>query len=118
MVLKRRNKSNTGHKQTMSVGSDAHLELRTHARLSTVHWLRAYSLKVLRILTYSGFGTKCGAPHFAPLLLKPLVAGENTSLNDRTCQVRELLGAQKAKCVLCPATPLTGSRFAAQEGFL
>jgi hypothetical protein len=29
---------------------------------------RACSLKVLWILTHSGFGAKCGAPHIAPLL--------------------------------------------------
>ena len=29
---------------------------------------RARSPTLLRILLYSGFGTKCGAPHFAPLL--------------------------------------------------
>jgi hypothetical protein len=31
---------------------------------------RARSPTLLRILLYSGFGAKCGAPHFAPLLLK------------------------------------------------
>ena len=29
---------------------------------------RARSPTLLRILLYSGFGAKCGAPHFAPLL--------------------------------------------------
>jgi hypothetical protein len=33
---------------------------------------RARSPTLLRILLYSGFGTKCGAPHFVPLLLKSL----------------------------------------------
>ena len=32
---------------------------------------RARSPTLLRILLYSGFGTKCGAPHFVPLLPKP-----------------------------------------------
>ncbi len=36
---------------------------------------RARSPTLLRILLYSGFGAKCGAPHFVPLLLRPQHAG-------------------------------------------
>jgi hypothetical protein len=34
---------------------------------------------LLRILLYSEFGAKCGAPHFVPLLLKRLSAGKSSA---------------------------------------
>ena len=34
---------------------------------------RARSPTLLRILLHSGFGAKCGAPHFAPLLPNTLM---------------------------------------------